>query len=243
MPTESDLPPSLRESCSRQAVEISPQRLDYDTDQLIKRLRQLVPPVAPPSRPPAPSPRPSPRPSPDPVPWFRSYPAVLAISLVFVLGGVGLYFLLSGPGPNHRTTTSTTLPNSPDTTAAKSSILVSNGPWSTQGDGLTVTVIRVDNAGGVITLHLRVTNSTTSQVSLPLFQNFTAVDNAGNTYGPNVGVGGWTINIPGGVTIDGSIVLEQRIDSAATSLGASFSEAFGSSGTGTLTVSGIVLPH
>jgi hypothetical protein len=95
MPSESELPPALRKLARHNAMDLSDQRWDYEVDQLVRVLGEVVPPERPkPPPPPSPSPptppprqerygwephpRPAPAPGPSPGgarPWSSPAPA------------------------------------------------------------------------------------------------------------------------------------------------------------------------
>lgn len=119
-----------------------------------------------------------------------------------------------------------------------------SGTWSQTRANLTVTVTQVDVQGGYIQLHTKVDNAGDQPLTLPLFGDFTASDNAGHTFTADPFASQWSDTAPAHGTLSGIIRLQQSVTSAATSLSISFTTVFGQDApSGGITVHDIPVPH
>lgn len=117
------------------------------------------------------------------------------------------------------------------------------GPWTTTAQGLTLTVERVvRRSDGVVELVTAVGNETGDTVRLPLFGNFTAVDDRNRSYDPDSFNSDWPDAFPPGTTLQGIIRLEDPVNTDATELAVHFSTVFGQSGPDSIGVRGITAP-
>lgn len=117
------------------------------------------------------------------------------------------------------------------------------GPWTTTAQGLTLTVERVvRRSDGVVELVTAVGNDTGETVRLPLFGNFTAVDDRNRSYDPDSFNSDWPDAFPPGTTLQGTIRLEDPVNTDATELAVHFSTVFGQSGPDSISVEGITAP-
>lgn len=199
MPEAAELPATIRGLARRNAVELTDSRWDYDVGRLMAALEGVVrrdattPAWAPapawtsaPERPPpgrrrpeAPSPHPT---SEDPGSKLgllvgAAVVAVLALAVaVLAVGGnddEGEIVLPSLPGSSTTGDRGTALDVGPTTqvTAATTTTLVANGPWSAAAEGVRLTVERVVVSDGpVAELHLLAENSGGQTVELRQFQ-------------------------------------------------------------------------
>lgn len=117
------------------------------------------------------------------------------------------------------------------------------GPWTTTTQGLTLTIERVvRRSDGIVELVSAVENDTGGTVRLPLFGNFTAVDDRNRSYDPDPFNSDWPDGFPPGTTLQGTIRLEDAVNVDATELAVHFSTVFGQSGPDSISVRGITAP-
>ncbi|HEV2636139.1 MAG TPA: protein kinase [Actinocrinis sp.] len=120
------------------------------------------------------------------------------------------------------------------------------GAWTKTLQTLVLTVTKVENDDGMVTLYVKATSTDQNSITLPLFGNFTAIDNQGVTYQAQSFASNWNETVPGNDTISGTILLEQQVSAAATSLKISFANVLGSGFDffdGSITVSSVPVPH
>jgi hypothetical protein len=111
-----------------------------------------------------------------------------------------------------------------DFTGAKSQ----TGNWRKVQGKLALAVTQVENKDGSIRLHAKATNSSSAQMTLPLFKNFVATDNTGKTYEPVMSMNeGWHDTVPAGGTVSGTVDLGEKVGDPARSLTVSFSIVYG----------------
>ncbi len=128
-----------------------------------------------------------------------------------------------------------------DFTGAKSQ----TGNWRKQQGKLTVTVTQVENKDGAIRLHVKAANSSTAQMTLPLFKNFVATDDTGKTYEAVMSMTeGWHDTVPAGGTVSGTVDLNDKAGGSARSLTVSFAVVYGQFAPQQgLTLTGIPVPR
>ncbi|MEU9450072.1 DUF3592 domain-containing protein [Streptomyces sp. NPDC048277] len=137
----------------------------------------------------------------------------------------------AGSGTGSRTTTPTPPPAATTT-----------GAWSAADGPLTVTVVKVVNAGGNVSLTVSAHDSAAASVTLPIFSNFTATDGQGNTYTAHPLA---PIAVPAGGTVSDTLTLDQTVPATARSLKAAWAHVFSQDPAlnGSITVTGVPLPH
>ncbi|MGW0886433.1 hypothetical protein [Streptomyces sp. NPDC002671] len=125
---------------------------------------------------------------------------------------------------------------------------VVTGNWVEKSGALTVTVTKAEKSyDDYLRLHVRVDNSASYTRTLPLKDNFEAVDNTGKTYppSPDSEASQWPGSIPAHGSVSGVIALGGQIEPSAKSLTISFAAVLGyaePSPPQGITVKGIVLP-
>jgi hypothetical protein len=118
---------------------------------------------------------------------------------------------------------------------------VITGSWSQTSGPLTLTITEVQLAGGVLQLHAKAVNASSSAIDLPLFGNCVATDNTGATYqaDPN---SPWTIEVPPGQFVTGVIDFNGPVAAGAKTLAVSFATIYGTFAPG-ITVTGVPVPR
>ncbi|MGW3444655.1 DUF3592 domain-containing protein [Streptomyces sp. NPDC001076] len=137
----------------------------------------------------------------------------------------------AGSGTGSRTTSPTPLPAATAT-----------GAWSAADGALTVTVVKVVNAGGNVSLTFSVHDGAAASVTLPIFSNFTATDGQGNSYTAQPLA---PISVPAGGTVSETLTLDQTVPTSARSLKVAWAHVFSQdlALNGSITVTGVPLPH
>lgn len=137
----------------------------------------------------------------------------------------------AGSGNGSRTTSPTPLPAATAT-----------GAWSAADGALTVTVVKVVNAGGNVSLTFSVHDGAAASVTLPIFSNFTATDGQGNSYTAQPLA---PISVPAGGTVSETLTLDQTVPTSARSLKVAWAHVFSQdlALNGSITVTGVPLPH
>ena len=117
--------------------------------------------------------------------------------------------------------------------------IVTTGSRSSQSDGLTLTVDRIEQQDGSLNVLLRAVNNGSDSLALPIFGYFFLIDNTGKTYAVNPNAGDWLINVPPGATVTGTIVVTQPLATGVQTVRVGFSHVFGSFKISSITVVGI----
>ena len=112
----------------------------------------------------------------------------------------------------------TTAPTSPVSTATA-------GTWSAANGPLTVTIVKVVDNGGSVSLTVRARDGGAESAILPAFGNFTATDDQGTTYTADSGSTA-PITAPAGGTVSATITLDKSVPASARSLNIAWAEVF-----------------
>jgi hypothetical protein len=171
-----------------------------------------------------------------------------------LLGVLGLGLLLfgvlrdddgdSGNGSSPTPSITVSVSSSPTPTpSASGEDEVSEGPWSGTNDGLTLEVGRVvRKADGTFEIDATVDNQTGESLSLPLFGNFVASDDLGESYEADPFASDWPDSFPSGQRVSGTITITEQVSQDATTLFISFPNVIGSFEVDSIEVEDIVLP-
>lgn len=185
--------------------------------------------------------------------------AVLGILAAIVLCGIGISWLYpriqDWLAPAQATLPVDVFPSSPVTSATTGpaatddSPQVTFGPWRGQAGRLEISVEKVEVISRVgdrkiLRLHLSASNQTGDSITLPLFGNFIAIDDNGQSYEADHLISNWPKAIPPGETLSGSIDLKDSVPEGVSSMRISFSNIFGALELvgESITVSGITVP-
>jgi len=124
-----------------------------------------------------------------------------------------------------------------------------SGNWTGSIGGLDMTVTKVEalrqiGSKDILRFYVTINNQTTDSITLPLFGYFVAVDNSGHSYKPDVRLSDWPNSFPPGMSLSGSIDLEDPVPQDATTFNLSFTTIFGSLDIGgkSISVTGISKP-
>lgn len=116
------------------------------------------------------------------------------------------------------------------------------GSWSGARGEVSATVTRVEDQGGHLRMVVAITNGTGDSVTVPLFKNATAVDDAGRAYEASPD-SDWTQTVASGQTLSGTIEFDGLYASGAGTLDLTFATLFGfDAPSGSLVVRGITRP-
>jgi hypothetical protein len=128
------------------------------------------------------------------------------------------------------------------TTPAAPAAAATAGAWNSGNGPLTVTIVKVVNAGGKVTLTVSAQDSAPESVTLPIFGNFTATDDQGTAYTANPLT---PITVPANGTVSGTLTLDQTVPASARNLSIKWSNVFSldHSMTGSMTITGVPLPQ
>ena len=123
------------------------------------------------------------------------------------------------------------------------------GNWSDQVGDFQLTVTKVEaikqvGSKRLLRFHITARNDTTDSITLPLFKNFSAVGNNGESHESNHQVSKWPEQFPPGAQVSGSVDLEDGVSADATTMTISFATIFGSLDIGgnSLTITDIPVP-
>jgi len=249
MPSEVELPLSLRKLARRNALDLSAARWTYEVERLIEVLEERVEPRravrspagAPPEgdqheawarpfepppryvRPSTPSTRPAPPvPSPSPSPPSRWEPAAAQQRVPGVVPGLAKLAVPLVVAAIAIAIVAVSLSGRGGGGDRGATVI---GPWTGGSPPLELVVESVE-VGSTIRLHMVVRNTSQAAASLPLFGYFSAFDDTGHSYG--VGSGEWATTFPPG-EIRGIIQLDEPPQPGASTLKVGFSAVFGSS--------------
>lgn len=118
------------------------------------------------------------------------------------------------------------------------------GTWSARDNGLpvTVTVVKVVNDDGKVSLTVRVRNDATESVTLSAFNNFSAIDDRGTGYTADRAT---PITVPVDGTVSATITLDQTVSASARQLTIAWADVFSLdfAVSGSISVKGIPLPR
>ena len=158
----------------------------------------------------------------------RQHPSVLSPTPPTIVQGFGQP---TGPETASRTTTPT-----PPVAATAA------GAWSADNGPLTVTIVKVVNAGASVSLTVSAHDGANESVTLPTFTYFTATDDRGNTYTAHPLV---PITVPAGGTVSDTLTLDQTVPASARSLNVAWAHIFSQdlALNGSITITGVPLPH
>ncbi|MFC0438815.1 serine/threonine-protein kinase [Kutzneria buriramensis] len=116
------------------------------------------------------------------------------------------------------------------------------GTWSADNGPLTVTIVKVVDNGGRVSLTVSAHNGATQAVNLPSFGYFTATDDQGTSYtaGP-----GTVITAPAGGTVSDTLTLEKSVPASARSLNIAWAQVFSLDLAvhGSISITGVPLPR
>lgn len=116
------------------------------------------------------------------------------------------------------------------------------GSWRGARGDVSATVTRVEDQDGHLRMVVSITNGTDDSLTIPLFKNATAVDDAGRSYeaAPD---SDWTQTIGSGQTLSGTIEFEGTYASGSGTLDLTFATLLGfDAPSGSLAVRGITRP-
>ena len=97
------------------------------------------------------------------------------------------------------------------------------GTWSADNGPLTVSVVKVANTGGNVSLTVSAHDGAGESVTLPIFGYFTATDDRGNAYTAHPLE---PITVPAGGTVSGVLTLDQTVPASARSLNVKWTHIF-----------------
>lgn len=129
-----------------------------------------------------------------------------------------------------------------NTTPAAPTAAATAGAWSSNNGPLTVTIVKVVNAGGNVTLTVSAHDSSRESVTLPIFGYFSATDDQDTTYTAHPLA---PITVPANGTVSGTLTLDQSVPISARSLSVKWSNVFSPdpATTGSITITGVPLPQ
>ncbi len=127
------------------------------------------------------------------------------------------------PTPTH--TVSPTPTRSVEQTTGGPKVITGNWTQTTNGLTLTVLEVRIDESS--LELVAEVKNRTGDDISMPLFGNLSAVDDAANNYKPDSFGSDWPDSIAAGATVRGTIRFETGVKDAARYLNIKFTTIYG----------------
>jgi hypothetical protein len=116
------------------------------------------------------------------------------------------------------------------------------GAWSADDGALTVTIVKVVNAGGSVSLTVNAHDGASQTVTLPIFGYFTATDDQGNAYTAHPLA---PIIVPAGGTASDTLTLDQTVPASARSLNVAWTHVFSQdlALNGSITIRGVRLPQ
>ena len=117
-----------------------------------------------------------------------------------------------------------------------------DGAWSADDGPLTVTVVKVVDAGANVSLTVSTHDGADESVILPTMTYFTATDDQGNTYTAHPLV---PITVPAGGTVSDTLTLDQTVPASARTLNLTWAHIFSQDLAldGSITITGVPLPH
>jgi hypothetical protein len=116
------------------------------------------------------------------------------------------------------------------------------GAWSAENGPLTVTIVKLVNAGGNVSVTVSAHDRADASVALPTFTYFTATDDQGNTYTAHPLA---PITVPAGGSVSDTLTLDQSVPASARSLKVTWTHIYSQdlALNGSITVTGVPLPH
>jgi hypothetical protein len=116
------------------------------------------------------------------------------------------------------------------------------GAWSAADGPVTVTVVKVVDDGGQVSLTFRVHDGAAESVTLPAYGYFTATDDRGTTYTAGAAA---PITAPAGGTVSGTLTLDNSVPASARSLNVAWAEVFSLAQDvgGSVSIKGVPLPR
>jgi len=117
-------------------------------------------------------------------------------------------------------------------------VVVSDAPTSATREGLTLTVVKVENTGGRGVVHLQAWNNTDDTVTLSTGW-FVVTDGAGHTYKPNHFASDWHDDLGAKARQTGTITLDRPVALGTGTLRVEFTTLLGRTGPDAIAVSGI----
>ena len=138
---------------------------------------------------------------------------------------------LTGSGAGGHTTT----PTSPVSTTTA-------GAWSADSGPLTVSIVKIVNAGGNVSVTVSAHDGADASVTLPTMTFFTATDDQGNTYTAHSLA---SITVPAGGSVSDTLTLDQSVPASARSLNVTWAHIFSQDLAldGSITITGVPLPR
>lgn len=101
------------------------------------------------------------------------------------------------------------------------------GSWTAERGDVAVEVTQVENQGGHLRIDATVTNGTGDSLSVPLFGNVTAVDEAGRAYEADPFNSDWVDTISSGQSVGGTIEFDGLYEVGPGTLTLTFAELYG----------------
>ena len=101
------------------------------------------------------------------------------------------------------------------------------GSWTAQRGDVGVEITQVENQGGHLRVDATVTNGTGDSLSVPLFGNVAAVDEAGRAYEADAFNSDWVDSIGSGQSVGGTIEFEGLYEVGPGTLTITFAELYG----------------
>jgi hypothetical protein len=130
----------------------------------------------------------------------------------------------------------------PTTTPTPTVGATSAGSWSAENGPLTVSIVKVVDAGGNVDLTVSAHDGASESVTLPTMTFFTATDDQGNSYTAHPLA---PIAVPAGGNVSDTLTLDQSVPASARSLNVSWAHIFSQdlALNGSITITGVPLPH
>jgi hypothetical protein len=130
------------------------------------------------------------------------------------------------------------------TTPALPAAATTTGAWSAHNGRLTVTVVKVVDTGGTVSLTVRAHNGAAKAVTLPIFGYFSATDDQGTGYTAGPGPV-QPITAPAAGTVSATLTLDKPVPASARSLTVAWAEVFSLdlAINGSVSIKRIPLPH
>jgi hypothetical protein len=126
--------------------------------------------------------------------------------------------------------TETSLPQA--TATPSSTPQITQGPWNSQVGGLELRVEKVEviqqiGDKKILRFHFSIDNGTNVSISLPLYMNFLAIDEGGQSYEPDFQDSDWPPNVSPGLVLRGSIDLVDPVPNTVSIMDVTFSQILG----------------
>jgi hypothetical protein len=115
------------------------------------------------------------------------------------------------------------------------------GRWSATERGLTLSVDRVEVSSGRFRVWMTATNETNDRLSLPLFGNFSVIDETGKQYEADSFSSTFPRDVAPGASVSGYAEIKEPLRDGARTLKVSFSTVYGLLGPHSITVAGVAV--